>query len=62
MKNYKNKRCWQAVTQTTLRKGIVIDQKINNSGWLLAHVKWQNNTFTWEKVANLSFNLDILGQ
>lgn len=62
MKSYKNKKCWQAISQTAIRKGIVIDQKIDDSGWLLVQVKWHNNTFTWERVVNLSFNLHIIGQ
>lgn len=62
MKNYKNQKCWQATTQTTLRKGIVIEQRLDKIGWLLIHVKWNNNTFTWEKVTNLSFNLKQIGE
>ena len=56
MKNYKNQKCWQATSQISIRKGIVIEQKTNQTGWLLVYVKWQNNTFTWERVTSLSFD------
>lgn len=56
MKNYKNLKCWQATTQITIRKGIILEQKIDKAGWLLVHVKWENNTFTWERVTSLSFD------
>lgn len=62
MKNYKNKKCWQATSQVSLRKGIVVKQKIDKTGWLLLHIKWENNRFTWEKALNVSFNLKQIGE
>lgn len=62
MKNYKNKRCWQATSQVSLRKGIILEQKMDKTGWLLVHIKWENNRFTWEKVTNVSFNLKQIGE
>jgi hypothetical protein len=62
MKNYKKQRCWQATTRTSLRKGTVIDQKVDEIGWLLVYVKWQNNSFSWERVVNLSFDLTQIGE
>ena len=56
MKNYKNLKCWQATSQITLRKGVVLQQQIDQAGWLLLYVKWDNNTSTWEKVTSLSFD------
>lgn len=56
MNNYKNRKCWQATSQVTLRKGMVLEQKVDKTGWLLVHVKWENNTFTWERVTSLSFD------
>ena len=62
MKNYKNLKCWQATSQVTLRKGIVIEQKMDKTGWLMARVKWQNNTLSWERITSLSFNLKQIGE
>lgn len=56
MNNYKNRKCWQATSQVSIRKGIVIEQKLTDTGWLLVHIKWQDNTFSWEKVNSVSFN------
>jgi len=62
MKKYKNQKCWQAITRTSLRKGIVIEQRIDEAGWLLVHVKWQTNSFSWERVVNVSFDLKQIGE
>lgn len=62
MKNYKNKRCWQSISQVQLRKGTVTDQKFNKNGWLMLFVEWENSNPTWEKILNVSFDLKQIGE
>lgn len=56
MKNYRNKKCWQATSQITLRKGVILEQKFDEAGWLLVHVKWETNSFTWERITSVSLD------
>jgi hypothetical protein len=62
MKNYKNKRCWQATTQVNLRKGTVIEQKLEKNGWLMLYIQWDKLDPTWEKALNISFDLKQIGE
>ncbi len=55
MNNYVGNQCWQAIGLKSVRFGIVIDQKMENS-WLMLYISWNNGTtHTWEKAANLGF-------
>lgn len=56
MKNYKNKKCWQATTQVNLKKGFVTDQKTSKTGWLMLFIQWEDGSSTWEKILNVSFD------
>jgi hypothetical protein len=62
MKNYINKRCWQATTQVQIRKGIALKQKLEKTGWLMIYVKWGDDGCSWEKILNLSFDLKQIGK
>lgn len=60
MKDYKGKVCWQAFGFSTINFGVVVDQKLEDNGWLMLQVKWdRNNSTTWEKVLNLSFEMPV---
>tara|TARA_A100001201_G_scaffold143736_1_gene147056 strand:+ start:809 stop:1009 length:201 start_codon:yes stop_codon:yes gene_type:complete len=62
MKNYKNKKCWQAIGFTQIKKGIAIDQKLESTGWLMIYVKWDDKSYSWEKIVNLSFDMKQIGE
>ena len=52
---YVGQQCWQAVSQVRIRFGTCVAIKFEGD-WLMAQVEWVNGT-TWEKVANLNFDL-----
>ena len=58
MTNYKHKICWKTTSSKTISFGKIIQQKIKDQ-WLLVQVIWETNETTWEKVANLSFDLNF---
>ena len=60
MRNYTGMICWQASGFKSITFGKVLEQKLEKNGWLMLRVEWENSkSITWEKVANLSFNLDL---
>lgn len=60
MKDYVGKVCWQAFGYSSINFGVVISQKMEESGWLLVEVKWdRTEETTWEKILNVSFKMPI---
>jgi len=57
VKNYIGKKCWQATSQVSIRVGSVVRQDMRD-GWLVVLVMWRDRLATWERVANVSFDLE----
>jgi len=59
MKNYIGKKCWQAVGYACIKFGSIVDQKMEGK-WLVLKVNWKkSNDFSWEKINNISFNMEF---
>tara|TARA_B100000963_G_C22574184_1_gene647568 strand:- start:210 stop:398 length:189 start_codon:yes stop_codon:yes gene_type:complete len=57
MKDYIGKVCWQARGYSSIRFGVVIDQKMEDK-WLMFKVSWDNCIEeSWEKCLNVSFTI-----
>lgn len=53
---YLGKQCWQAVSQVRVQFGTCLETQMKD-GWLLVRVEWSNSNITWEKIANVNFNI-----
>jgi hypothetical protein len=59
--NYVGKACWQARGYVSISVGHVVEQKMEGS-WLMLLISWiGSKDQTWEKISNISFNIDIVG-
>lgn len=60
MKNYVGEVCWQSFGYATIYFGVVVDQKLEDNGWLMVQVVWdKSQNTTWEKILNVSFKMPV---
>ncbi len=58
---YVGKAFWKDIGYVLISVGHVVDQKMEGS-WLMLLVSWVGSKDkTWEKISNISFNIDMVG-